>query len=147
MPKLSMGTGSRVLMCHGRPPLCRGPHDSANDNLELKLRPVGLPQPCGVRDFLHLLRDDLGVLAVQLDALEGEGPRGMGARREGAVLTICTGEQHDEIVKFAVDAGASPAFYLDDFTQEPAHHVQEVHRGFIEKTAGEARISYPGRIL
>src|SRR5215510_6348349 len=40
MPKLSMGTGSRVLMCHGRPPLCRGPHDSANDNLELKLRPV-----------------------------------------------------------------------------------------------------------
>src|SRR5215470_7481666 len=45
MPKLSMGTGSRVLMCHGRPPLCRGPHDSANDNLELKLRPVdrGIP--------------------------------------------------------------------------------------------------------
>src|SRR5262252_1104844 len=40
MPKLSMGTGSRVLMCHGRPPLCRGPHDSPNDNLELKLRPV-----------------------------------------------------------------------------------------------------------
>src|SRR5262245_45437967 len=40
MPKLSMGTGSRVLMCHGMPPLCRGPHDSANDNLELKLRPV-----------------------------------------------------------------------------------------------------------
>src|SRR4029453_146860 len=43
MPKLSIGTGSRVLMCHGRPPLCRGPHDSANDNLELKLRPVGQP--------------------------------------------------------------------------------------------------------
>src|SRR5712691_4289758 len=40
MPKLSMGTGSRVLMCHGGPPLCRGPHDSANDSLELKLRPV-----------------------------------------------------------------------------------------------------------
>src|SRR2546425_13085190 len=40
MPKLGMGTGSRVLMCHGGPPLCRGPHDSANDSLELKLRPV-----------------------------------------------------------------------------------------------------------
>src|SRR5262249_17598283 len=45
MPKLSMGTGSRVLMCHGGPPLCRGPHDSANDGLELNLRPLqGDPQ-------------------------------------------------------------------------------------------------------
>src|SRR5712692_9061989 len=38
-----MGTGSRVLMCHGGPPLCRGSHDSANDSLWLKLRPVRLP--------------------------------------------------------------------------------------------------------
>src|SRR5262249_9328442 len=101
----------------------------------------------GIGDFLHFLRDDLGMVAVELDALEGEGPRGMGARREGAVLSARTGEQHDEIVKFAVDAGVCPAFYLDDLTQEPAHHVKEVHGGLIEKTAGEARISYPGRML
>src|SRR5712691_10985295 len=41
MPKLSMGTGSGVLMCDGGPPLCRGRRGSANDSLELKLRPVG----------------------------------------------------------------------------------------------------------
>src|SRR5207302_10096597 len=37
---VGMGTGSRVLMCHGGPPRCRGSHDSANDSLWLKLRPV-----------------------------------------------------------------------------------------------------------
>src|SRR5712691_11503346 len=36
-----MGAGLRVLVCHGGPPLCKGPHDSANDGLWLKLRPVG----------------------------------------------------------------------------------------------------------
>ena len=29
-----------ALVRHGEPPLCRGPHDSANDRLWLKLRPV-----------------------------------------------------------------------------------------------------------
>ena len=71
----------------------------------------------------------------------------MGARREGAVLSTRTGEQHDEIVKFAIDASACPAFHLDDLTQEPPHHVEEVHGGLIEKTAGETRVSHPGRIL
>src|SRR5947199_4228325 len=42
VPKLGMGTGSRVLMCHGGPPRCRGSHDSANDSLWLKLRPVAI---------------------------------------------------------------------------------------------------------
>src|SRR5262249_55540508 len=56
MPKLSMGTGSRVLMCHGGPPLCRGPHDSANDSLELKLRPVPTNNPSSIEVQLLSLR-------------------------------------------------------------------------------------------
>ena len=32
--------GLSCAMCHGGPPLCRGSHDSANDRLWLKLRPV-----------------------------------------------------------------------------------------------------------
>src|SRR4029453_7042640 len=40
--KLGMGTGLRMLLHHGGPPLLRVPHDSAHDCLELKLRPVGL---------------------------------------------------------------------------------------------------------
>src|SRR4029453_6317708 len=38
--KLGMGTGLRMLLHHGGPPLLRVPHDSAYDCLELKLRPV-----------------------------------------------------------------------------------------------------------
>src|SRR4029453_9808806 len=38
--KLGMGTGLRMLLHHGGPPLLRVPHDSAHDCLELKLRPV-----------------------------------------------------------------------------------------------------------
>src|SRR5262245_18405937 len=73
-----------------------------------------LPQTCGIGDFLHLLRDDLGMVAIELDALERESPRRMGARREGAVLSGRTGQQHDEVVKFAIDAGTRSAFDFDN---------------------------------
>src|SRR5262249_7864661 len=65
MPKLGMGTGSRVLMCHGGPPLCRGPHDSANDSLELKLRPVQLTGMHHEKAHLLLRHPPIAVLNLR----------------------------------------------------------------------------------
>ncbi|MGH9557393.1 MAG: carboxylesterase family protein, partial [Terriglobales bacterium] len=67
-----MGTGSRGLVCHGGPPLCRGPHDSANDSLWLKLRPVvvvTLNYRLGLFGFLR----GKGVCGDSLDSTGNEG--------------------------------------------------------------------------
>src|SRR5262245_43852804 len=43
----------------------------------------GLAKTSRIRDLLHLLSDELRVFAVEFDALEGKGPGGVRARREG----------------------------------------------------------------
>src|SRR5262245_41398464 len=96
---------------------------------------------------LHLLGDDLGVAAIQLNALEGKGPCGMRTRRKRAVLPAGKAEQHDEIVEFVVEAGPRSALDLDDLTHEPPDHVEQMHGGPREKTAGGARVGLPGWML
>src|SRR5207249_1385516 len=76
----------------------------------------------------------------------GEGPRGVCTRREGAILSTRTREQHDKIVEFVVDARPRPTFDLYDLTHEPPQHVKEMDRRLVEKTAGDASVGYPGWI-
>jgi hypothetical protein len=106
----------------------------------------GLPETRRIGDLLHLLSDDLGVVAVQLDALEGESPRGVGTRREGAIRSTRTREQHDKIVEFVVDARPRPTLNLYNLAHEPPQHVKEMDSGLVEKTASDAPVGHPGWI-
>jgi hypothetical protein len=58
--------------------------------------------------------NDLRVIAVQLNALEGKGPGGMGAGREAALLAGGKGQHHDEVVKLMIKVWPRSALDIHD---------------------------------